>query len=100
MFSNAFSNGQIQPPESEAGHFISIRRSLDVAQGEELLCDLGVVIGTAEDLGTLAEGVYGHGESGMGVARPTDAGLVVDDVGQRDGDRVVAAVQEGLLVSI
>ena len=67
---------------------------LDIAQIEELVGNFCVVVGSDEGLSALAIGVHRHGKSCVGIAGPADSGLVVDDVGQRDRDRVVAAVEQ------
>ena len=58
----------------------------------QLIENLSVVVVAVEHLSVDAVGQDGHGQTGVAVRGEGDAGLVVDDVGQGDGEGLIRAI--------
>ena len=64
----------------------------------EVEVDVGVVVVALKQLLAGAHGKHGDGQAGVAVAAEVDARLVVEDVGDGDAERLVAAVEDVLLL--
>ena len=66
----------------------------------QLVIDLSIVVVAVELPGVNTVGQHGHGQAGVAVRGEGDAGLVVDDVGEGDAQRLVGAVEHIFLLLV
>src|SRR5699024_8014488 len=66
----------------------------------QLVEDVGVVVVAVEHLSVHTLGQDGYRQAGVAVRGEAHAGLVVDDVGQGDGERLVGTVEDVLLLLV
>ena len=77
-----------------------IGRSLHIQHFGQTVEDLGIVVIAAKYLGIHTLSQHGNRQAGMAVGGEADAGLIVQDVGQRHGQGIVGSVHHILSLSV
>jgi len=79
-------------------NFLLLNRHL--GQGHNLgqpFGDIGIVIKTGKLGGGTSLGEKRYRNTGMGIGGPADTGLLIEDMGHGYRDRIVTAIEEGVL---